>query len=254
VTVDAILPAGGRIAGDSAAEAGTDVKALIEIDGHKLIDRAISELRAVDAVDRIVVIGPTDLAGCAADVVLPERDTGPGNIFRGLDWLGENRSGAKRVLILTTDLPVITTRAINGFLDACPNDVDICVPVIRREEFETQFPGCTSTYVKLKGGDWTLGCAFLVDPNAVAENRTHIERIFNARKGQPAMARLLGPLMIARFMTRRLEIRHIEDRCRRIMGCSGAAVLGCDPALAFDIEEVRDLRYARNRASASISA
>lgn len=245
--VDAILPAGGRISGSFAAEAGSEIKALIEIGGRTLIDHAIGALRATHEVDRIVVIGPEDVAARDADMVLPEGETGPSNIYCGLDWLRESNSETKRVLILTTDLPFVTSGAVTGFLDVCPKDADLCVPAIRREEFEGRYPGATSTYVKLRDGEWTLGCAFLVDAKAVAENRAHIDRGFNARKSQIAMARLLGPLVITRFLTRGLEIRHIEERCRRILGCTGAAVLGCDPALAFDIDELDDLQYARRR-------
>src|SRR5207244_12927664 len=95
--------------------------------------------------------------------------------------------------------------------------------------FDERFPGTTSEFVRLRDGEWTMGCAFLVNPAAAVAHRIHIERVFDARKSQLAMARLLGPLFIARFVTRRLEIAHIEARCSQILGCAGAAVPDCDP-------------------------
>ncbi len=91
--VDVILPAGGRIGGDFAAEAGASIKALIELHGVTVLERTVRVLRAMPEVGRIVVIGPAELQGHAAsrgaDVVLPEGDSGPSNIMLGLEWLGK---------------------------------------------------------------------------------------------------------------------------------------------------------------------
>ena len=82
--------------------------------------------------------------------------------------------------------------------------------------------------------------AFLVRPDALRRSRVQIERVFAARKSQPAMARLLGPVFIARFLTRRLSVAHIEARCGHILGCRGQAVRGAAPELAFDIDTMDD--------------
>ena len=55
---DVILPAGGRITGDFAKMAGTEVKALISLDGQTILKRTIEALQATKRVGRLVVIGP----------------------------------------------------------------------------------------------------------------------------------------------------------------------------------------------------
>jgi hypothetical protein len=151
---------------------------------------------------------------------------------------------AERVLILTTDLPFLTADAIGGFLDACPPGLDLCVPVLNREEFEARFSRSHSRYVHLRDGEWMIGCAFLINPAAIMRNQTMVQRVFAARRSQIGMARLLGPLFILRFLTRRLTVRQIENKCLELLGCTGGAVRGCAPDLAFDIDYPQDYRYA----------
>ena len=248
--VDAILPAAGRISGDFAVEAGAEIKALIPLCGRNLLERTVATLRATGRVGRIVIIGPRELtahpAARAADAALPEVGSGPANILRGMEWLYEANGGrhAEQVLILTTDLAFLTSQAITSFLDACPGGLDACLPLIRREEFEARFPGLVIEYVRLRDGEWTMGCVFLVNPAAIARNRAMIERAFAARKSQIRMVRLLGPVFIARFLTRRLAIPHIEERCLKLLGCTGAGIRGCAPELALDIDRPEDYRYA----------
>ncbi len=292
-SIDAILPAGGRIEGELARESATDIKALLMLDGATLLERAITALRGSPRINRIVVIGPphmsTHAAARDADIVLSEGDSGPENIFRGLNWLQENQSNpnqasspqaasshnnseeiesrdekiaqsnrdesrdgietsvasGKRVLIATTDLPFLTPQAINDFLDKCSPQARICVPIYTKDEFEARFPNEGGEYIRLSDGEWTAGCVYLLDGEALLRNRAHIEDIFNARKSQIAMARLLGPAFIARFLTRRLAIPHILQRCEHVLKCRGQAVRGCAPELAFDIDSIEDLRAAR---------
>jgi CTP:molybdopterin cytidylyltransferase MocA len=244
--VDVVLPAGGRI-GDGPA--GTEVKALLPIGGVPLLTRTLLALRATGRAGLIAVIGPPEVAPHAAslaDVVLPESDSGAANILRGMEWVQAANSGAAaRLLVLTTDLPFLTPEAIRGFLDACPPDRDICVPVLERKELRARFPGHHGRFVPLRDGAWAIGCAFLVNPEAMTGNQHLIRRVFAARRSQLGMARLLGPGFTVRFLARRLTLPQIEAKCLTMLGCSGAAVRGCAPELGFDIDYPADYAYAR---------
>lgn len=255
VRVDVVLPAGGRLKGRFADETGAEVKALIRFGGQTVLERTLSTLRATGRVERAVVIGPEEIAAHpasrTADAVLPERySSGPSNILRGIEWLRETDGGryAERVLIVATDLPYLTPDSLTSFLDCCPPGMDICVPLVNRGEFEVRYPGTRNKYVRLRDGEWTMGCAFLVNPRAVAANRALMERVFSARKSQLGMARLLGPGIIARFLTRRLTVDHVANRCRQILGCTAGGITGSAPELAFDIDRPEEYRYAAGSA------
>lgn len=248
--LDVVIPAAGRIHGDFATEAGTDIKAMIAFDGKTVLQRTIEAARGLTGVRHVIVIAPEEVAAHEAvreaDVVLPEQSSGPANVLRGFEWLRYHNGGTypERALIVTADLPFINSHCLASFVQACSPAADVCVPVFRFEDFEARFPGSTNFYVPLRDGRWTIGCAFLANPSALTQNSSHLENVFSARKSQLAMARLLGPLFIARLLARRLTVDHIEQRCNQILQCKGAAVRGCAPELAFDIDLLEEYRYA----------
>lgn len=248
--LDAILPAGGRLSGDFAAEAGVEVKALISFEGRTVLERTLSVLRATGAIERTVVVGPDEVisheAVGLADQALAEGESGPENIMRGLRWLQQSNGGAHadKVLILTTDLPLITPESLTLFLEACPPEADLCVPVITREAYEERFPGSRNEFLKLSDGEWTMGCSFLIDPTVVVRNLDRIENVFEARKSQARMASLLGSMFVLKYLTGHLSIADIKERCLSLLGCSGNVILHSPPELAFDIDLPEEYRYA----------
>lgn len=251
--LDVVLPAGGRIDGRFAAETGVGVKALIDLRGRTVLERTLNALRETGRVRRAVVVGPREIADhpCSklADAVLPEGgDSGPANIVRGLEWLSETSSArADRVLIVTTDLPFLTADAILAFIDSCPPEADVCAPLVGKEAFEARFPGyrrSRSQYVALADGQWTMGCVFLVNPEAIRANRDRIEQAFAVRRSQIGMTRLLGFGFIVRLLTCRLSVAHLEARCTQVLGCSARGVPESPPELAYDLDNVEEYRYA----------
>ncbi len=248
MTVDVVLPAGGRLH-ELASKAGTEVKALLPLAGMTLLERTLRALRATGRVGRIVVLGPPEIAlqnPVGADAALPETDSGADNVLRGLAWLRDTQheQPLRRVLVLATDLPFITPRAITHFLDACPDESEVCVPVIERREFAARFPHAAAPLVPLRDGQWLIGCAFLVDPSALLRNEPLIRRAFEARTSHWAMARMLGAGFIVRYLLRRLTVPQIQEKCLQLLGCSGQAVRGCSPELGFDVDRPRDYHYA----------
>jgi GTP:adenosylcobinamide-phosphate guanylyltransferase len=242
--VDAVLPAGGRITGEFAAQAGTEIKALIQMGGETLLARLIRALRETGRVERIIVIGAPDALmeaqQCGADVLLPAKPTGTENILSGLEAVSKGRMG----LVMPTDLPFVTPQSIVSVLDAGSPDADILVPVVRRTDFETAFPDVSSLYVPLREGEMTLGCAFRLDPQAILRNKASLDRIFNARKSNLAMVKLLGVGFVLRYASKTLSVRHIEKRCQAILRCRGEAVVGAPPVLAYDIDTPEDWAFA----------
>jgi len=261
--IDVILPAGGRIVGEFAQETGIEIKARLPVGTQTILGRSIATLREMSCIGRIVVIGPDELKpeATSADALIPEGDSGPDNIFRGLQWLQENQAGNRvldsqnsadqspktqdqtRVLVMTTDLPFVTSQAIQKFLDSCADEADICIPIVARQAFESRFPQAPGVWLRLQDGEWTLGCAFLLRVEALNKSRPHIERIFAARKSQMQMAKLLGPIFIARLLTKRLTVAHIKERCERVLDCRGSVIQNAAPELAFDIDDAPEYRY-----------
>jgi CTP:molybdopterin cytidylyltransferase MocA len=247
-TYDAILPAGGKIDAEFAKVVGTEYKALILIDGKTVLGRTIEALQTTGIIRNTIVIGPDEVLlsddGQKATYKLPPGETGPDNIFRGLEQLLKEPEPPEKVLIVTTDLPFLSPAAILDFVNRCPNDRDICVPLIRERDFMERYPGIGATFVKLKDDAWTTGNVFMMDVKALQKAKPHIERVFENRKSKAGMARLLGPVFLLKYLTKRLTLVDIEAKILTMLGCSGAAITKSDPALHFDIDFLDDYEYA----------
>ena len=131
--VDAVLPAGGRLNSEFATTAGNENKALIEFGGSSILERTIRSLRSSSHIGRIVVVGPDQVKEISliagANIVLADQATGSANIMSGIEWLASQPNPASKVIVVTTDMPFISTTSVNQFLRLCPANCDICVPV-----------------------------------------------------------------------------------------------------------------------------
>lgn len=250
---DAILPAGGRDAELAAAtRSPSDIKALLKLGEQTLLERAIEAAREAGA-QRVVVVGADELQPyCShADALLPEGNSGVDNVFKALDWLGQTPVGEtnSRVLILSTDLPFVSGEALQAFLNACPSEADICVPLVERKTYDQKFPNSPGTWNTLRrdgaAGEWSTGSAFLIHTKALQRNRALMESAFQARKNPFAMVKLLGFPFILKFLLRRLSIEDILGRAERVLKCKGAA-FEAPPELAFDIDTPEEWHYASN--------
>lgn len=249
--LDVILPAGGRIDEAFAAEAGTPIKALVKVGGKSVLERTIEAVRGTGRVDRIVVIGPEPCREegrrLGAEHTLEEGSTGPDNIFRGLECLLKEDRKPTRLLVVTTDLPFLSSQIFLDYLALCPPEKEFTVPLIAKETYRSTFPGSDATYVRLRDGAWTTGCAYVMSVDALLTARPHIERVFENRKSKLGMARLLGPAFICKWLARRLTVPDVENKVVNLLGVNGAAVPDSPPELAFDIDYLEDYRYALSR-------
>jgi CTP:molybdopterin cytidylyltransferase MocA len=242
---DVVLPAGGRIEGAFAEEAGTRVKALIPFEGETMLARAIRCARAATS-GRIVVVGPAEAidseAAQLADLVAEEGESAPDNMMRGLERLS---TPTEHILVMTTDQPFVTPESLLAWLRQADPGVEICVPMIRQETFLERFPGMPATFVKLRDGAWTTGGAFRLRSEAVPGMKAHMDAVFAQRKSKLGMARLLGLSFLLRFLTRQLSSEDVRRKVEELLQCTGQLVYDCDPVLAYDIDLHEEYRYAR---------
>jgi GTP:adenosylcobinamide-phosphate guanylyltransferase len=245
---DAILPAGGRLDTATALVAGTDIKALVRLGSDTILNETIEALRRSGRVRKIVVIGPPEVLAAAkaagADAGLEEGATGPDNIFRGVDHLADQTDAIDGMLVVTTDLPFLTSEIVCRYLDLCPPDKQFCVPLISKTAFQNHYPGATATFVGFRDGEWTAGCMYAASVSALRRARPHIERVFEQRKSKLGMARLLGFGFVVGYLFKTLSIEDVQAKIRSLLDCDGAAVPESPPELAYDIDDFEDYEYA----------
>ena len=246
--VDAVLPAGGRLKAPFTQAPGVVIKALLPMEGQTLLGRTVQALRGTEGVGRIVTVGPeaaqAEALNAGADGALGEGETGPDNIFCGLEWLQAQENPAERVLIVTTDAPFLTPEAVTQFLAACPEMADLCIPIVERGPFEARYPGLIRTDTPLQDGWFRLGCLYLINPQTLLRIRPHLEGMFAARKSNFQMARLIGIPFLLRYLFRRLSVEDIVARAGELLQCRGVAVRDVPPELAFDVDLAEEYEYA----------
>lgn len=245
--LDVIIPAGGKIDDQFAKVVGTHSKALIRFEGKTVLESTIEALRTSGRVGRIVLVTSEEVRNHTdsgmADGVLAEGSSGPENIFRGVDYLLEEKDPPERVMICTCDLPFLSGKVVTQFVDSCPANRDFCVPLISEYDYAEAYPQAKATFVTLRDGTYTTGCLYNTNIKALKKALHHIDRLFVNRKSKIGMARVLGMRFVLLLLTKRLTIKDIEDKVDDLLGCSGAAVPASPAELAYDIDYLEDYHY-----------
>lgn len=238
---NAVITAGGRIDGEFARLAGTSVKALVCIGETTLLSRVIAAARGV-GIERLAVVGNDEVrAHCGADVecIVPDRGDGAQNIAAALRvW-----SSDEPLLYLTSDMPFIQAAYLKQFLDAT-QDADVSMPIIDAATYLARFPNAPAAGVQLGKDRVVNGGAFFFAPGSIPLVEPFAARVFQARKSPLKMAGLVGLPFALRFLSRRLDVSHIEAHAKRILALEVRAIRVDAPELAFDIDDVRTYEYA----------
>lgn len=242
----AVIPAGGPLPDDVALGAGTKYKALLEFNGKTILDSVVDALLESGWIKSVYVTGPE----CVTDTVkgkiagaFPDGGSGPENIYRSI--LGaRDATGESKVVLCTSDVPLVRAEHISKFLSLCTGDQDIYVPIVHGNDFDARFPGTPSTYAYLDRQPYTLGSVFLLDANSMEKARPYFQRVFDNRKSVIGLLQVLGVSFAIKYILKRLTVADVENKIKSLLGCTGTAVKGVDAELAFDIDDADDYRDA----------
>ncbi|MGI5839257.1 MAG: NTP transferase domain-containing protein [bacterium] len=238
--VNAVILAGAPNNGPLRDSSPAANEALIEIYGRPMLDYVVGALNASSQIGRMVIVGPpADFAGLYPGAMLVESGSSIlENIRRGVDALATR----EKILVLTSDIPLLTPEAINDFLARCgEREADFYYPAVRRDISETRFPGVKRTYVALKNGTFTGGNIFLLDPAIIPRSLRQAEQFIKMRKKPLQLARLLGLGFILKFVTRTLTVAEAEKRVSQLFKLRAAAVISPYAEIGVDVDKPSDL-------------
>lgn len=239
--MDALVLAGGAAPPELAAATGCVDRALIEIGGQPMLCHVLDALHNTPGVERIAVVGnPAALAldgetfGVAAGGRMVD------NLTRGIEALQ-----SPSVLVCTCDLPLVTPSALEALLqETRRRGLEVAYPIVRRAVCEAAFPDGRRTYATLRDGEFTGGNAVIVPGHIIGRVGALIDAAYNARKNPLALARILGPAFLAKFLSKRLTVAEVERKATQVVGCRAGAVEMQDASIAFDVDKPDDLRVA----------
>lgn len=244
--VNAVVLAGRANDGRLKDYGPPESEALIDIGGRPMLQYVLDALGEARGVERILVMGPPELLARAVQAPRVEFRAGGSSITEHVLLAKRELGEEKPLLIVTSDIPLVTGAMIDRFLAAAvPLGADFCYPISRREDNEAKYPGVRRTYVTLREGTFTGGNIFLVNPQVIEPVLGKAEEFIRYRKSPLKLAGLLGWSFILGLLLKRLNISQLEEKVSRLFGVKARAIICPDPEVGLDVDKPSDLELVR---------
>lgn len=239
--IDAVVLAGGDAAQVDPALSGP--KSLIEIGGRPMISYVMDALSGCPALGEVVLALPEGAEKQPFEVfggLVMGGTTGVVDaITKSINLVGE--SGY--ILIVSSDTPMISSMAINDFLDNCrQKEAQIYYSIITQEATQAAFPETRRTYMRLKDGAFTGGNVHLAEKATFLRNITQGNQLFNLRKNPISLISLLGIGFVIKYITGRLDIETLENKAQELLHADVKAIITRYPELGVDVDKPEDLK------------
>lgn len=244
--MDAVILGGAENSGALKKSDGSRYEAQIEITGRPMIDFVLAALEKLESIDRVVVVATEEVAaGLKGEKIW--RIVPPGvNMVESLNRALQFFRPGEFVLVLSSDIPLITTEALRDFLQQCRRkEADIYYSLVPRQVIEERFKGVQRTYIRLKDGTFTGGNVVLINPGAVLAHRDYLHQAVQLRKHPFKLCRLLGIKFFLKFLGGRLTVAEIEMRVEELLKLKGAGVVSLHPEIGIDVDKPSDLKFAQ---------
>jgi CTP:molybdopterin cytidylyltransferase MocA len=254
--MDAIVLAGGAPEQDDPLYAFTQgrPKALLDIAGRPMAQWVLDALTEAAGIERIILVGLGAEAGVSSPksvASLPDRGSLLQNVISGIDRALEISPGARQVLVGSADIPLITGKMVDEFLDQCADpSLDIHYGTVPRPLMEGRFPESRRSYVHLTDGDLAGADVFVINPEIAYTNRQLWDDLIGRRKSPLRQAMRIGLGSLLRLLLGRLSLAEAEQRVTRAMGLTGRAVLVKHAELGMDVDKPFQLEICRQELAA----
>ena len=244
--IDAVVLAGGPADALARRQPGAPNKAFVEIGGVAMVGRVLAALRGSASVARIVVVAPPavrDHPGVAqADELRPDGRRITESLRNGLADFPPDDD----VLVVASDLPVLTAAAVDDFVERVRAlRADVVYGCVEKRVHLARFPDVPHTWARLRDGTFCGGGLVSIKPRALPLLERFIERLGAARKRPLQLASLFGWDVLARYAVGRLTIAGAETRASAILGARVRALVSPFPETGVNVDRVSDIALAQ---------
>ncbi|MHB1456263.1 MAG: NTP transferase domain-containing protein [Armatimonadota bacterium] len=238
--IPAVILAGGKIDAEMAEEFDVEYRAELPFAGKLMLIHIVNALAGASSVSTIRVVGET-LCDCITETI-PPSDEMLENVIKGVKaCAGDSPDG--RVLISTSDIPFLTSEAVDDFVNQCMlTEADLYYPYVLKEDNDRRFPGVKRTYVKLAEGVVTGGNIVMMNADFLDKNADLLREVMAARKNIAKMAKIIGLGTLLRMVIAQtlwkgaLRISHVEQAAGRVMNARLKAIRSPYPEIGADID------------------
>lgn len=171
-------------------------RALAPLNGRPMLAYVLDALRESRGIKEAILVGPPELSEHFPDLPrLDPTDTLTGNVFAASRYA----QGKGHVMLVGSDIPLITPEAIDGFIKACDFDgTRLFYSIVEKQVCLQKYPQMKRTYVRLRDGTYTGGNLMLAEPQFFLDRGPQITAIYDARKSPLRLAQLLGLQLMTR--------------------------------------------------------
>ncbi len=244
----AIILAGGKKTGIQRDNKEPLDEALIPIGNRYMVEYVVDALLGSQNIERVIISGPVK----ALEEKYKEdpRITLVKNGERTIDTLYEGLRIIKppqlRVLIVTADIPLLTTQAVDDFLDSCKySEGDLFYPVVPKKISEGKYPGIKRTYVRLREGSVTGGNMFLLNTYVFSKCARRAQELIDLRKKPLRLASHVGLDVLLRYILGILSLKEAEKKVSSLLGIKGVVVVSNYAEVGIDVDKSSDFKIAQ---------
>ncbi|MDI6600378.1 MAG: nucleotidyltransferase family protein [Thermoanaerobacteraceae bacterium] len=220
-------------------------KSLVDINGKPMLAYVVDAAEGTGMIDKILVVGNSDSSEFCSKNGLEFIEGGTDildNLTKGISRFINDR----RILIMTGDIPYITSEAIIDFIRKSEEiGADFCYPIVEKRICEERFPGAKRTYVTLKDGTFTGGNIFYVNPRIFEQCMPVPRHVIANRKNPAKIASVLGPGLILAFLFKSLTIRMVEKKASDMLKITARAIISEYAEIGNDVDKPEDLYMAK---------
>jgi GTP:adenosylcobinamide-phosphate guanylyltransferase len=259
--VRALVLAGRRAADERSPGGALQHKALEPVGGVAMLERVVTALEATGRFASIAVcsddaslLRATPRLAAATDRgVLCFAPSGASPAASVAAFLAAD--GAGPVLATAADHALLEPEWVVHFLDAASaTGADAVVAVVESSVFRRAFPDARRTFVPLRGDAVSGANLFLFRTPRGADVARFWVRAESFRKRPWRMVAVFGPVALARFALRRLDLDGALGVASRVIGARVAAVRMPFAESAIDVDTPDDLELANRLAARKRSA
>lgn len=240
-----VVLAGGKAKPDLYALTGEENRALVVVQGKRMLDTVVEAVQGSGSVNALAVVG--SVPESSRYERLEDAGSFVGNVFSG----AKHFSASPYLLICTSDLPFLTPSSVARFVEQAQKRAEesqaaLLYPIIPVARCYERFPSVKRTSLKLREGTFTGGNLMLVRPRILAEQQARVAEAYEARKSPLRLATMLGMGTVVRLLLSQtlspnlLAIPYLEAGVSRLLGAEARAVICDDVEIATDLDRPSD--------------
>lgn len=219
-------------------------KAFLLIKNKYMIEYVIDTLKQCKSIDKIAVVGPkeklTEVVGDRVDYIAEGTDSIVDNALLALQYFMSD----KEVMIVTSDIPMITVEAIEDFIEKSrEKEADLCYSIVDKKVNDEKYPEVHRTYARLWEGQFTGGNVFYFNPAVTDKCKDFVEKMLEYRKSPAKMAGVLGFIFLIKLALGVLTINAIQKKCEKLLRIKGAAIISPYPEIGNDVDKLSDVKF-----------